>query len=372
MGGLAEHVAPSGRDVDDPCHGQEKTEYSRQRHQAESPLGTPRRVQETDRQCRPERTEMATDVVGATVQLAGDDEHQVPDQQRQTDGDDGRAKPRGLPGVGNRDPAEDIVGRPLTLRPESGETPHPVGSVGEGRAAWAGFEVGLDDDFHLGGELVVDSSRDQIGHHGAVGGLHVCMVVSAWAPVPGLVQGWRTVIDRWTELALAAQDGNAHALDQFVRESFPTVQRLCRHLGDPDTADDLVQDTYGRALRSLPRFRRDGSARSWLLAIARHACADASRARIRARERTIPWADRMTETATIDRGWAEVDDLLRSLDRPRREAFVLTQILRLPYAEAARVADCPVGTIRSRVSRARADLVAALDDPDHRGIPAVG
>ena len=49
-------------------------------------------------------------------------------------------------------------------------------------------------------------------------------------------------------------------------------------------------------------------------------------------------------------------DLLARLDADRREAFVLTQLLGLPYAEAAEVAGCPVGTIRSRVARARADL----------------
>lgn len=52
-----------------------------------------------------------------------------------------------------------------------------------------------------------------------------------------------------------------------------------------------------------------------------------------------------------------VADLLRRLPEERREAFVLTQILGLSYAEAAQAADCPVGTIRSRVARARETLV---------------
>ena len=52
-----------------------------------------------------------------------------------------------------------------------------------------------------------------------------------------------------------------------------------------------------------------------------------------------------------------------SLAPDRREAFVLTQIVGLGYAEAAEVCACPVGTIRSRVARARADLVAALEVP---------
>jgi RNA polymerase sigma-70 factor (ECF subfamily) len=51
---------------------------------------------------------------------------------------------------------------------------------------------------------------------------------------------------------------------------------------------------------------------------------------------------------------------VRTLPRDRRDAFVLTQVLGLGYAEAAQVCDCPVGTIRSRVARARQELVAAL------------
>ena len=53
-------------------------------------------------------------------------------------------------------------------------------------------------------------------------------------------------------------------------------------------------------------------------------------------------------------------DLLRVLERGRREAFVLTQILGLPYADAASWAGCPIGTVRSRVARAREDIGAML------------
>lgn len=53
-------------------------------------------------------------------------------------------------------------------------------------------------------------------------------------------------------------------------------------------------------------------------------------------------------------------DLVDSLDPDRRSAFVLTQVIGLSYEEAAAVVGCPIGTIRSRVARARADLVEAL------------
>ena len=61
---------------------------------------------------------------------------------------------------------------------------------------------------------------------------------------------------------------------------------------------------------------------------------------------------------------AVADELLAALEPDRRAAFVLTQMLGCSYAEAAAVCDCPVGTIRSRVARAREDLDAMLADQD--------
>jgi len=156
---------------------------------------------------------------------------------------------------------------------------------------------------------------------------------------------------------LAARDGNRLALDRFTRATLPTVHRLCWHLGDPDSADDLVQETYARMMRSLPGFRGDGSARSWLLRIARNTCADATRARKRARTRRsfLEVPDVADEPAT---SWVEIASTLDGLDEDRRQAFVLTQIMHLSYDEAAEIIGCPIGTVRSRVSRAREDLVA--------------
>jgi len=53
--------------------------------------------------------------------------------------------------------------------------------------------------------------------------------------------------------------------------------------------------------------------------------------------------------------------LLELLDDDRRAAFVLTQVIGMHYDEAAEVLGCPIGTVRSRVSRARGDLVASMD-----------
>ena len=116
---------------------------------------------------------------------------------------------------------------------------------------------------------------------------------------------------------------------------------------------------------SLHRFENRSSVRTWLLSIARRVCADAVRSR-RRRRLTLVRDDAELENLTragdadlVAEG-ASVSDLLTRLAPDRREAFVLTQLLGLPYAEAAEVAGCPVGTIRSRVARARADLIGSL------------
>ncbi len=78
-----------------------------------------------------------------------------------------------------------------------------------------------------------------------------------------------------TQALIAAQDGDPAAFDRFVRLTIDDVTPYCRYLGDRDHLDDLVQDTYLRALRSLHTYRGDSDALRWLLAIARRACADA-------------------------------------------------------------------------------------------------
>ncbi|MEH0982547.1 sigma-70 family RNA polymerase sigma factor [Micromonospora sp. CPCC 205556] len=163
-------------------------------------------------------------------------------------------------------------------------------------------------------------------------------------------------INAW---ALAAGRGDPLALAAFVRATQAPTWRFLRHLLTDAETDDLVQETYLRAIRALPRFAGRSSARTWLFAIARRVAADHLRSR-RAGPVAAPldvWdppaTGRFENTVVLDA-------LLRQLPPERREAFLATQLLGLSYAEAARVCDCPVGTIRSRVARARADLVEAM------------
>lgn len=167
-------------------------------------------------------------------------------------------------------------------------------------------------------------------------------------------------MDDVTRLALAAGDGDQVALNAFVRATQVDVWRFCAHLGDWSMADDLTQETYVRALRALPSFRGASSARTWLLGIARRTVADSIRTRCRDRR-----LDTLLRSPRAESGPAEsvaLQAAVDAMDTDRRTAFILTQLLGLSYAEAAEVCAVPAGTIRSRVARARADLVAALRD----------
>jgi RNA polymerase sigma-70 factor (ECF subfamily) len=172
--------------------------------------------------------------------------------------------------------------------------------------------------------------------------------------------------EQLTDWALAAGRGDREALVSFIRGTQRDVYRLVALLGDPGVAEDLTQETFLRAFRALGGFSAKAPARTWLLSIARRVAADAIRqARRRPRTTPIATAESLGELARLTEVAADDEVLLRQLvmglPDDRREAFVLTQILGLSYAEAAEVCDCPVGTIRSRVARARQDLAAALE-----------
>ncbi len=167
-------------------------------------------------------------------------------------------------------------------------------------------------------------------------------------------------MDELTRLLHAAQAGDRFALAAFIRRSQPEVWRLCAHLVGRDAADDLTQNVYLRAWTALPGWRGEASARTWLLAIARRACAQAVRRRWRGSAAGAASGD--PEVVPDPAETVALDQLVATLDPQRRGAFVLTQLLGLSYAEAAEVCGCPVGTIRSRVARARGDLIEGLRD----------
>ena len=154
------------------------------------------------------------------------------------------------------------------------------------------------------------------------------------------------------------------ALAAFVRRTQPAIWRFCARVVGPSDADDATQETYVAAWRALPSFRGEASARTWLFVIARRRADRVERRHRRWHE----LADHLPAPSPASQpGLAiELGNGLSRLDEDRRVALVLTQVIGLSYAEAAEVCECAVGTIRSRVNRARKELLGHLSSCETR------
>ena len=138
-------------------------------------------------------------------------------------------------------------------------------------------------------------------------------------------------------------------------------------MGNPLDAEDVVHDAYLRALAGADRFR-GGDERAWFLTIVRNACYSSHR-RQRVRqasdfEETVHGEDTVTpspEQRAIDRDTSRrVRQAIQTLTPEFREVIVLREFEDLSYKEMADIVGAPIGTIMSRLSRARAQLQAAL------------
>lgn len=165
-----------------------------------------------------------------------------------------------------------------------------------------------------------------------------------------------TPFDRDPEqLAVLAVRGDRDALEELVRQLHQPLWRFSYHLtGDRDLADEAAQETWLRVVQALPRFRGESSVLTWLLAIARRVVADLIRRRCRPTPQTEP------SPAWASTGLVELQTQIACLSPVLGEALVLTQIVGLSYEEAGQVMGVPIGTVRSRVFRARAALLASL------------
>jgi RNA polymerase sigma-70 factor (ECF subfamily) len=160
-------------------------------------------------------------------------------------------------------------------------------------------------------------------------------------------------------IARSAAGGDGNSLARLVTATHSDVWRLCAYLVDRQSADDLTQETFLRAHRSLGSFRGEAPVRRWLLTIARRVCAAEIDARARRRDLALQVRP-LVRPVVVETPRVDLELLIGALDPQRRLAFVLTQVLGCDYREAAAICGCPIGTIRSRVARARADLIAAM------------
>jgi RNA polymerase sigma-70 factor (ECF subfamily) len=146
---------------------------------------------------------------------------------------------------------------------------------------------------------------------------------------------------------------------------------LARYLlRDPHDAEDAVQDACLRALCYFDTFR-GGDARAWLLAIVRNRCLSLRDERRGRRDRSAVVFDETqhsdesdaepTDAATLRTATREVlEDALRRLPEEFREVIVLRELQEMSYREISEIVGVPIGTVMSRLSRARQRLQHAL------------
>ena len=162
--------------------------------------------------------------------------------------------------------------------------------------------------------------------------------------------------------------------DEAVRSQMlrllPRLQRFCIALtGSVADGDDLVQDTVERALKNLHSWEPGTRLDNWMFRIAKNRFLDGRRAVKRARLVTIDGIEERDCASVDGEAQAEsrlmlksVNDALQKLPPEQRQVVALVLIDGMSYREAADILDVPIGTLTSRISRARAALAASIGD----------
>jgi RNA polymerase sigma-70 factor (ECF subfamily) len=154
-----------------------------------------------------------------------------------------------------------------------------------------------------------------------------------------------------------ARAGDVSAFEELVRLYQAEVFRFAWNLTrDRTLAEDVTQDTFLRAFRFIRGYRGAQRFGSWLFAIARNCSMDALRKR-----GTVAAHDGRDARVTPDASTrAELDAALEAVSAEHRDAFLLVEVFGLSYQEAADVLGVAVGTVKSRMFRARRALCAAI------------
>ena len=186
----------------------------------------------------------------------------------------------------------------------------------------------------------------------------------------------RAMVNEEQRLVEAGQRGEVEAFNQLVQHYEGRIYNLCyRMLGDADAAADAAQETFIAAYRNLNRFR-GGLFRSWLFRIATNACYDVMRARKRrpsvslsnvgdpdddAAAFDLPDLGESPDEMVLRRELAAaIQHCIAQLPAEQRLVVILSDIQGLAYEEIAEVTHTNLGTVKSRLSRARARLRTML------------
>jgi RNA polymerase sigma-70 factor (ECF subfamily) len=159
----------------------------------------------------------------------------------------------------------------------------------------------------------------------------------------------------------------------LIEPVIPGLRRYARtFVRDAGAADDLVQDTLERAISRWHQRRSDGDTRTWLFTILHNLAVNHLRRAAR-RGREVPLDDAGESDVAVPSTQEDAlrrDDILGAVGQlpdDQRSVLLLVSIEDASYTEAARILDIPIGTVMSRLARARARLMKQLEE---QGQPA--
>ena len=181
--------------------------------------------------------------------------------------------------------------------------------------------------------------------------------------------------EREQELIAAVLAGDADSFEPLVIEHQKKIYNLAlRMTGDPDDAFDVTQDAFVRAYSSLKDFRGESAFGSWLYRLASNLCLDFLRSKKRHAVLSLSDEDgeleisdlRFSPESELER--AELRDAVsRGLERlpaAARQIIVMRDVSGLSYAEIAEILGLELGTVKSRIARAREKLIGILSEDE--------
>jgi RNA polymerase sigma-70 factor (ECF subfamily) len=174
----------------------------------------------------------------------------------------------------------------------------------------------------------------------------------------------RRLAEPTKDLIRRCRNNDQSAIRELVERFQGLVFGLCyRMLGQRQDAEDAAQESFVRAIRSLDGFDAARQFEPWLLAIAANRCRTALAARAR-RPSSTDMCETVLDRVADDRAAKHLHEelhlALQQLRPEHREAFVLFHEFEKSYLEIAEAMQCPVGTVKTWVHRARQELIAQL------------
>jgi RNA polymerase sigma-70 factor (ECF subfamily) len=190
-----------------------------------------------------------------------------------------------------------------------------------------------------------------------------------------------TIDDADAALVARAKTGDQRAFEMLVNKYQRRIERLiARMVRDVDLVQDIAQESFIRAYRALPQFRGDSAFYTWLYRIAvntaKKALVDLKRDPLVTESARAGQDDDDDETSRVERELTDgetpeavlaskeiartVNAAIEALSDDLRQAITLREIEGLSYEEIAELMNCPIGTVRSRIFRARESIAQRL------------